>query len=148
LAELLDGLLIDRSLLQLSDAERTLKVSRGPDHIELQRRDGHWEYASGSPARFDPTAIVSTFEHLRAIAVYGSLLRAPQPTAAVPPRLRVEYASEKSSHSSPRLRFEVGARFKRHGEWVRYATVAESRLTFILRDEDVGPLVSAFRALP
>jgi len=30
--------------------------------------------------------------------------------------LRVEYAGEKSSHDGPRLRFELGSLFKRHGQ--------------------------------
>ncbi len=150
LAELLDGLLLDRSLLRLNDVDRTATLSRGPDQIRLQRRDNRWEFSDKKPTGLEPTAIVATLENLHAIAVYSSLPRSPShPTGAADARaLRVEYATEKSTVERPRLRFELGARFKRRGQWVRYASIAEPSLTLIVLDEDTRSLFLPFEAQP
>jgi hypothetical protein len=150
LAELLDGLLLDRSLLRLSDVDRTVTLSRGPDQIQLRRRGNRWDFSDRKPSRLEPTAIVAALENLHAMAVYATLPRsATHPTSVADiPALRIAYAAEELPNERPRLRFEIGARFKRRGQWVRYASVAEPRLTLLLRDDDTKALLMAFQALP
>jgi hypothetical protein len=144
LTELLDGLLLDRALLQLTDADRALTLSRGPNQIQLQKLDDHWQMTDGSPSGVRPATIVAPLEHLRGIAVFTAAQRLADhpPTLGDTSTLRVTYAIDRLR--KPRLRFEIGARIKWRGTWARYAIVAVPRLTVLLRDEDVDSLFSLF----
>jgi hypothetical protein len=149
LSELVDGLLLDRSLLRLNAADRVISLALGPNQIRLERRQDQWLLDRPEPGRVAPAPLIAALENLRAISIHAGL---PRPVGhkarASGPTLRIEYAADRKALAHPRLRFEIGVRVRRRGQWVRNATLQEPRLTLAFRDQDLQAILGMFGQSP
>jgi hypothetical protein len=145
LAELVDGLLLDRSMARLTSADRAITLSRGPDQIRLERQGEQWTIVGSTPSGVDQAPLVAALANLRALSVQPLLKgRTLAPDLGNLRALQIAYASDGKALTRPRLRFEIGARFKRHGQWVRTATLFERNIALVLRDADLQAVLVPF----
>lgn len=146
LAEVVENLSLEPSMLRLSATDRTVTLSRGPDKITLTRDGSHWQ-ANGTPAaRCEPETVAKALEAMTIDSV------APLPTVSkttpsggskVP--IVVEYGDDRAGTTRPRLRFMIGPKLvDGRGSSARIVTRADVKAGLVLRETDLAALLALF----
>jgi hypothetical protein len=143
--ELVDGWLVDRSALRLTEGDEQVKLLRRTDTILLRRagssHDAEWAIEGAAAAGATAADAVLALGQLRALSVQAwpnsnARLTAAGRTTA----LGVEYASP--SAKAARLRVDIGASTLWHHQRVRVVTLRGGRYAWLVREADLASVLA------
>lgn len=145
LAELVENLALDRTMLGLTDADRMVTLSRGPDQIRLERQAERWLVAGKDGAPIDPVAITSALEKLHVLSIEAPSTRHNEQRDNRAGRpLAIDYSTASGTALRVRLHFEVGPAIPWRGLTVHRVTTDAARVVLIVRATDLAALLAPF----